>query len=203
MSLMQIISSGGVTMYVLILFSVISLAIILERLLYYSRRSGIPCSEFMDYVRVALEKGYTKKAEEVCKHTDTPFASVVHAGLLLQGHDEKKIRNAMERQSSREVMSLERFTDILGTIGSISVYVGLFGTVIGIIRAFRDIASSGSGGISVVISGISEALVCTAAGLCVAIPAVIAYNFFVKRIDTFIADMELCSSELLDIVKTK
>ena len=98
-------------------------------------------------------------------------------------------------------MKLEKYTSVVGTIGSTSVYIGLFGTVLGIIRAFHDISMSGSGGISVVISGISESLACTAMGLCVAVPAVIAYNYFTKKIDNFISDMELCASEVMDLLK--
>jgi biopolymer transport protein ExbB/TolQ len=109
----------------------------------------------------------------------------------------------MERSIVIETNMLSRFTTIVGTIGSVAVYIGLFGTVLGIIRAFHDISKTGSGGISVVINGISEALICTAAGLCVAVPAVVAYNYFVKRIDNFVADMELCASETLDLISGK
>ena len=77
------------------------------------------------------------------------------------------------------------------------------GTVLGIIKAFNDISLSGAGGITVVTAGISESLICTAAGLCVAIPAVMAYNYFIKKIDNFITDMELAASETMDIVKVK
>jgi biopolymer transport protein ExbB/TolQ len=83
------------------------------------------------------------------------------------------------------------------------VYIGLFGTVLGIIKAFQEIAKSGAGGINVVISGISEALVCTAAGLCVAVPAVIAFNYCMKKVDLAVTDMELCASELKDLFALK
>jgi biopolymer transport protein ExbB/TolQ len=94
---------------------------------------------------------------------------------------------------------LEQYISIIGTIGNTAVYIGLFGTVLGIIRAFHDIAAAGAGGMSIVIGGVAEALVCTAAGLFVAIPAVIAYNYFIKRVDHFVNDMELCASELIDL----
>jgi len=97
---------------------------------------------------------------------------------------------------------LEKYTTIVGTIGSVSVYIGLFGTVIGIIRAFHDISLAGSGGISVVIAGVSEALVATAAGLSVAIPAIVAYNFFMKRIDSFVVDMEYAVSAAKEVIDT-
>jgi len=203
MTLWQLVKVGGFTMYVLLSFSVLSLAIIIERYIYYRRRSKVKREDFMVSIAKELEKGNAKRALEVCKNTDTPFSSVVHSGLSLYGHNEVVISNTMEREVTVETVKLERFTSIVGTIGSTAVYIGLFGTVLGIIRAFHDISKSGSGGISVVINGISEALVCTAAGLCVAVPAVIAYNYFVKQVDGFITDMELCASEIMDLLNIK
>ena len=203
MTLWQLIKFGGFTMYILLACSVLSLAIILERYIYYRRRSKIRRSNFMARIRSALEKGNVKEALGICKDTDTPFSSVVCSGLNLYGHNEVVISSTMEREVTIETVKLERFTSIVGTIGSTAVYIGLFGTVLGIIRAFRDISLSNSGGLNVVINGISEALVCTAAGLCVAVPAVIAYNYFVKKVDSFITDMELCTSEILDLLNVK
>ena len=99
-------------------------------------------------------------------------------------------------------MNLEKYTSVIATIGGIAVYIGLFGTVLGIIRSFHDISLAGSGGISVVIGGVSESLVATAAGLCVAIPAVAAYNFMVRAIDKFTIQMQYAGSLLEDILKT-
>jgi biopolymer transport protein ExbB/TolQ len=157
----------------------------------------------MSEVSKEIEKGNIKKALEKCGNSDSPSASVILSGLNLWGHNEVVISNTMEREVAIETVKLERHTSIVGTIGSTAVYIGLFGTVLGIIRAFHDISLSGTGGISVVISGISEALACTAAGLCVAVPAVIAYNYFIKKIDIFVTDMELSASELMDLIKVK
>ncbi|MFA5149404.1 MAG: MotA/TolQ/ExbB proton channel family protein [Candidatus Omnitrophota bacterium] len=201
MTIWQMLKSGGITIYILLACSVLSLAIIIERYVYYRRRSRIKKVDFMLEVSRELGKGDVKKALEVCKKTDTPFSSVVYSGLNLHGHNEMLISNTMEREITVETMKLEKYTSVVGTIGSTSVYIGLFGTVLGIIRAFHDISMSGSGGISVVISGISESLACTAMGLCVAVPAVIAYNYFTKKIDNFISDMELCASEVMDLLK--
>ncbi len=200
MSVLQLIKSGGFTMLVLLACSVISIAIIVQRCLYYHSRSRIKRKDFMDMIKKEFEKGGAKQALEICKLHDTPFSSVVHAGLTFAGHNEKEISNNMEREIVVETTTLENFTAIVGTIGSIAVYIGLFGTVLGIIRVFHDVSTTSAGGINVVIRGISEALACTAAGLCVAVPAVVAYNFFIKRIDAFIKDMELCASETMDLL---
>ena len=201
MTIWQMLKSGGITIYILLACSILSLAIIIERYFYYRRRSRIKKVDFMLAVGRELGKGDVKKALELCKKNDTPFSSVVYSGLNLHGHNEMLISNTMEREITVETMKLERYTSVVGTIGSTAVYIGLFGTVLGIIRAFHDISRSGSGGISVVIGGISEALACTAMGLCVAVPAVIAYNYFIKKIDNFISDMELCASEVMDLLK--
>jgi biopolymer transport protein ExbB len=203
MPVKQLLAAGGFTLWLLVFCSVLSLTIILERFVYYRMRSRIRRSAFMNQLSKELSGGNTKKALEICEKTDTPFANVVHAGLAMVGHSEEVISNTMERTVTIEMIKLERFTGVVGTIGSTAVYIGLFGTVLGIIRAFRDIASSGSGGINVVINGISEALICTAAGLCVAVPAVIAYNYFVRKVDNFITDMELCASETMDLLSRK
>ena len=200
MNIWQLIRVGGFTMIVLLASSVLSIAIILERIISYRIKSKIKRKNFMSKIRHEIKKGSLNSVIKVCKDTNAPFAQVVYAGLSFFDSSEKEISNNMERQIIIETTVLERFTSVIGTIGSVSVYVGLFGTVLGIIRAFHDISVSGSGGISVVISGISEALACTAAGLCVAVPAVVAYNYFMKKVDDFIKDMELAASETMDLI---
>jgi len=190
-------------MYILLFCSILSLAVILERIIYFRRKSRLKRTDFIKSIKPELNAGKVSRAMEIAQMIDTPFSKVAQAGLMLAGHEEKTISEAMEREITIETINLERFTSIVGTIGSTAVYIGLFGTVLGIIRAFHDISIAGAGGISVVIGGISEALVCTAAGLLVAIPAVITYNYFIRRIDNFVADMELCASELMDLLCVK
>ncbi len=203
MNIWQLVKVGGFTMIVLLGASVVSIAIILERVIAYRKKSKIKRRDFMLKVRQELKKESINILTKTCQGSVAPFAQVVYAGLSFFNYSEKEISNNMERQIIVETSNLERFTSTIGTIGSVSVYVGLFGTVLGIIRAFHDIASSGSGGISVVISGISEALACTAAGLCVAVPAVVAYNYFMKKIDDFVKDMELAASETMDLISVQ
>lgn len=200
MNIWGLIKVGGFTMVVLLASSVLSIAIILERIIFYRNKSRLKRKDFMQKIRQEIMKGNLSPAKKICEEANAPFAQVAYAGLSFFGCSEKEISNNMERQIIIETTILERFTAVIGTIGSIAVYIGLFGTVVGIIRAFHDISVSGSGGISVVISGISEALACTAAGLCVAVPAVVAYNYFMKKIDDFIKDMELVASETMDLL---
>ena len=196
----EIFQVGGFTMYILLFCSLISVTILLERLLYYRKLSKAERTEFMIKIRRALKSGNLERAMEICKDTGAPFSNVVFSGLEHVSHPEREISNAMEREITIETTSLERYISIMATIGNTAVYIGLFGTVLGIIRAFHDIAAAGAGGMAIVIGGVAEALVCTATGLFVAIPAVIAYNYFTKRVEHFISDMELCASELIDLI---
>ncbi len=202
-SLWQAVLSGGFVMLVLVLCSILSIAIILEKVLYFYRRSRVSRAAFMQALQEQLGKEDLKKAIMLCQEAQMPFAAVVGVGLNSSHSGEKEMTEAMERQIVIEISDLERRTSIVGTIGSTAVYIGLFGTVWGIIETFQDIYQAGSSGISVVIHGISEALVCTAAGLFVAIPAIIAYNYFIKRINGFVTDMELCASETSSLLKGK
>ncbi len=197
---LEIVQIGGFTMYVLLFCSFLSIAILIERILYYRKRSKTNRAEFMARVARAVNSGGVEKAMELCRNTPAPFSNVVYSGLELSGHQEKEISNAMEREITMEVSKLERYTGIVGTIGNVAVYIGLFGTVLGIIRAFHDISAAGAGGMSIVIGGVAEALVCTATGLFVAIPAVIAFNYFARKVELFTNDMELCASELVDLM---
>jgi len=202
-SIFEIIAAGGFTMYLLIFCSLISIAVIIERMVYYNRRSKLSRIFILDQIRKEFIGNHVLNAIGFCKNIDTPVAKVALAGLNLHGHDEKLITNAMEREITIETIKLERFIGIVGSIGGTAVYIGLLGTVIGIMRAFCDISKAGSGGMDVVTIGIAEALVCTAAGLLVAIPAVLSYNWFTRKIDNFVVDMELAASELLDLMCVK
>lgn len=202
-SIWEIIQIGGFAMWILIACSILTLAVICERLVYFRKRSQAERASLMKTISEDIGKHKPEKALEICENEMAPFARVLYEGLRHYGDSNEKISNAMERQITMEIAGLEKYTSIVGTIGSTAVYIGLFGTVIGIIRAFRDISAIGGGGINIVIGGIAEALVSTAAGICIAVPCVMAYNYFMKRIDSFSTDMELCASELLDLLRKK
>jgi biopolymer transport protein ExbB len=199
-TLWQIFNMGGFTMYILLFCSILSVGVILERLRTYYLKSKLDRKSFMAKIKSEVERGDFEKAIRECEAEDAPVASVVLAGLRNNNHEEKVFTNAMEREIMLETVKLERYTSIVGTIGNIAVYIGLFGTVVGIVSSFHNISKIGSGGISVVIGGVAEALICTASGLMVAIPAVIAYNYFARRVDNFVTEMEYCSSEMIDML---
>ena len=211
MGILQVIANGGITMVILAIFSIYSLAVIGERLYAYykAQQATVQVAEKgLQYVA----DGKMAEALRLCEqNADSPVAKVLQAGLLAiidrgdPALSEKQLsrrlescKGAMQRSISAEISRLERYLGSLATLGNVSPFVGLFGTVLGIIRAFEAIAKTGSGGIGTVSAGIAEALVATAAGLFVAIPAVIAYNYFVGRVKLFTAAMDSAASEMVD-----
>lgn len=198
-SVWDVLEMGGFTLYVLILCSVVSLGILLERCITYHLQS-VDRKDFMRRLRTFFETSDMAAAIGYCQSIKAPVASVVLSALTHSHLDRTFITKATEREIMSETEKLERYTTIVGTIGNIAVYIGLFGTVLGIVRSFHNMSQIGSGGISIVIGGVAEALICTAAGLSVSIPAVTAYNYFNRKVDGFIVDMEYCSSEITDIL---
>jgi biopolymer transport protein TolQ len=115
----------------------------------------------------------------------------------------ESVARALERQTQREVQNMKSGQGVLATVSSTAPFVGLLGTVMGIVNSFQLMAASGSGGLGTVSAGISEALVTTAFGLVVAIPAVMAYNYFQGRVEAMSVDIAESSNELLDLVATE
>lgn len=200
---LEIVKTGGTTFYILVIVSVFSIAIMLYKFLEFGVKSSMTRQRFVSKLSAIIRKGKLEAAISFCDKTNSPMGAVAKAGISAYMTKTGSLSEAMDREIMIETVKLEKFTTMLGTIGSVSVYIGLFGTVLGIIRAFRDISAMGSGGISVVIGGVSEALVATAMGLFVAIPAVIAYNFFMKIIDKFAVNMEYCSSAVQSLLDNK
>ena len=142
-TLWQIFASGGVTMYVLLFCSLLSLAVIIDRLWTYWSMMKVSRAGFMRRIQAMIERKDREGAIEVCRETRAPFARVAMAGLELRSRDEKLLASTLERAVTVQASRLSRLTSVVGTIGNTAVYIGLFGTVLGIIRAFRDISAMG------------------------------------------------------------
>ncbi|MDR1696153.1 MAG: MotA/TolQ/ExbB proton channel family protein [Endomicrobium sp.] len=199
-SILEIMRMGGWTFCVLIGISVLSITVIAYKFLDFAVKSKFTRKSFISQLMEKLKKNKIDGAINFCESANTPMAPVARAGLSAYADREGGVSEAMNREIMIQTVKLERFTTTIGTVGSVSVYIGLFGTVLGIIRAFHDIAKAGSGGISIVIGGVSEALIATAAGLFVAIPAVVAYNFLMRRVENFVVNMEYCASAVEDFL---
>jgi biopolymer transport protein ExbB len=180
----------------LLAWSLAGLAVICERL--YALWNLVPKSEaFKNRVIDALERGDIAKATALCEMSQVPIADVFEKGLIVYGKTPEKTTEAVTSQRNATVLSLKRYLWALGTVGSSAPFVGLFGTVVGILKAFQSMSVAGTGGFKVVSQGIAAALVATAAGLLVAIYAVIAYNYFVARIGVIAMNYRLFAEEFL------
>jgi len=196
----QMFLKGGITVLVLLGISILSWWIIIERIIRFYQMK-IDTKEFMEKIKKMVSKKDFDGATMLAESTPGPVAAVILAGLKNKDLDRVKLEAAMQRELNFEAERMQRYLDILGTIGNVTPFIGLFGTVLGIIRAFHDLSLATGGGPSVVANGIAEALVATAMGLFVAVPAVIAYNLFVKKIDSIETECINASSELADVIE--
>ncbi len=174
---------------IIFICSLVSTAFIVERFLFF-RHAKFDTDGFMASLYQALRESGLRQAVEMCKNYSAPVVTVVRSGLQNAKLGDRGLTELMEATAMKEKLKLEKYLNILGTMGNIAPFIGLLGTVVGIIRAFHDLSVSGSGGPSVVAAGIAEALITTAAGLVVAIPSVVAYNYFQRRIGTIMVEIE-------------
>ncbi|PYS33869.1 MAG: flagellar motor protein MotA [Acidobacteria bacterium] len=199
---------GGAVMFCLAVLSIFSVGMIVDK--HRRFRSASRQSEmFKPVFKKFLHGGEVQELiDAVPLHQNSYVAQVVSAGILeydgvrRSGGDPvaslELVTSALRDSMSETLIQLKRGLGFLATIGSTAPFIGLFGTVVGIINAFRSIAATGSGGMSVVSGGIAEALVSTALGIFVAIPAVVAFNLFTGKIETFHVEMNRASSQLVN-----
>ncbi|MGI6460175.1 MAG: MotA/TolQ/ExbB proton channel family protein [Candidatus Hydrogenedentales bacterium] len=200
MQIFKVIMQGGVLMIPIGLCSIVALAIIIERF-YSLRRASIDTREFMDTMRQVLRQNRIQDAVEICDEVDAPIARIMRAGILKYNRSKEDIREAIEDAGHLEIPRLERYLSAMATCANIAPLLGLLGTVAGMIKAFAQIqALEGLVSPSDLAEGIGNALVTTAAGLTVAIPTLVAYNYFVSRVENMILEMEISSSELIELL---
>jgi biopolymer transport protein ExbB/biopolymer transport protein TolQ len=202
--------------FIMLIMSIYSLSVMIERFMTY-RKAKKQSRVYAPKVAKLLKDGKIQEAIKISSGKDVKnshLAKVLLAGL--QEYEYQKAEGgisrddmmeaahrAIERATALNLSDLRRGLPGLATIGATAVFVGLFGTVAGIINAFRGMALTGSGGIGAVSAGIAEALVATAFGLFVAIPAVWAFNYLTTRVDAFTVEMDNSASELIDYMAKK
>jgi biopolymer transport protein ExbB len=197
-SLWEILNMAGYAMYAIVGLSVLTVAVALERLVVQWR--------FMDRARAltdtvgrCLKRGAFDEARSACERSRSPLAEVFLVGFERLGRTKKEnLANAVDRERVRVVLGLKTRMWIIGTIGAIAVFVGLFGTVVGIQEAFGRIAETRSNDMAVVSGGLTEALYATAAGILVAVEAVVLYNFFNQRLARIAIELKLLTEEFLE-----
>lgn len=187
---------GGLAMYPLLLCSILVLAIGIERILVMSRAHKAD-GAMLEPLRSLIESDKLPEAHACCEAAYNPLARVMQAVFGFAKATPDQRQKALERAVVRETNGLERYMSVLATIGSVSPFIGLLGTVLGIMRAFRDIGLAGSAGGAVVAAGIAEALITTASGLLVAVISVIAYNHLTTWAQSITTNAQLNAEDLL------
>lgn len=205
-NLWQMVHNSGWVMYVLVACSLVSWAVILERVWSY-RKLGQDLKSFHLEALNLLLRNEPETLKRFCdNHSQLPTSRILLVGLERLSSKDLRIRarwrEALERRRQLLNQELKRNLWVLGTIGSAAPFIGLFGTVLGVLTAFQEMARSGSGGFAVVAAGISDALVTTAAGIVVAVIAVMSFNAFQTRWSSLVLTIRLHTEEFSEVLAT-
>ena len=198
----EMILAGRYMMIPITLASLIGLAVVIERL-YVLRQGRIIVPEIAEAVETLSASNDLSVAYAICDRKPGPFANVIKAGLDNADNDWTLIRDVLQETGRQEATLLTRRLGVLETVAAVSPLLGLLGTVLGMIRVFATISAAGLGNPETLSSGISEAMVTTAAGLIIGIPALVAYNWLNGRADRIIYDMEFYSSKVLATLRRR
>ncbi len=197
-TIMELMHEGGAVMWILLAFSIVALAVMVERWIVL-RSAKIKVNEFLAKLRKALIVNKSlRDAIKICEQYKGPLASIMKAGLLKYGQPREDIEKTIETAALHEMARLEKRLVVLASVANVSPLLGFFGTVSGMIKSFDALAEQGLSNPGAVAAGISEALITTAGGLFVAIPTQLAYNFFMNSINKSVRDIETSTNMLLE-----
>ncbi|MDH3252813.1 MAG: MotA/TolQ/ExbB proton channel family protein [Ignavibacteria bacterium] len=203
MNLLEMFGKGGVVMYPILLCSIVALYIAVERILVL-RKAQLDVGQFMMKLKSIFHRGDIGAVLNFCSQKNAPIANIIKRGIVKHDQGDEKVRQAVEDAGRVEVYHLEKHLSILASLAGIAPMLGFLGTVSGMVAAFQRIESlGGSVNPGDLAGGIWEALLTTVFGLVVGILAFATYNYFVTRVRRFVHDMELTTTEFLDILQHK
>lgn len=197
--MLELVKAGGWPMIPLLLLSLVALAIIGQRF-WALRRSAVLPSGLGQEVRSWAARGQLDPRHIDSLRATSPLGELLASVLDVRNRPRDQIRERVEDVGRHLVHRMERYLNTLGTIAAIGPLMGLFGTVIGMIEMFLGILDHGIGDVNQLAGGIGKALICTATGMIVAVPALIAHRHFRSRISSYIVDMEREAIALMDVV---
>ncbi len=195
---LSMLASGGWVMVPLITCSLLAVTVIIERLFWGPTRERVLPEELQREAYRLLSIGRLDELQGVCRANPSPLARILLTAVRNAARPRTEILELMEVVGRREALTMQKRLSILGTIAAVGPLLGLLGTVFGMISTFHVIQSHGSGDPALMAGGISEALITTATGLTVAIPALLFYRFFLQRVRQLIVEMEVITLSLLD-----
>jgi len=196
----EFLVQGGAVMFILLGCSILALTIIFERS-WSLRRSVVIPKKDVDAVETAIRSEDVKQAMRICRDSPTAMGRILWVALENRGVSRPVLKEVLEETGRQEVAHLDRFIGALGLIAAISPLLGLLGTVIGMIEVFQVISVEGVGKADVLAGGISKALNTTAAGLSVAIPALVAFRLLEARVDRFVIEIEQHALRFVELLK--
>ena len=193
-------------MALIIFCSVIAFAVFIERI-WHLRRARIDTDKFVEGILELIKHNKIMEAIDKCNNTPGPIAHIMKVGILKHDRTREEIRESIQDAGVHEVPRLEKNLGVLATIAHISPLLGLLGTVTGMVKAFQVIEQKAVSMIPVnpgdLAGGIWESLITTVAGLTVAIPTYVAYNYLVNKVDGFVLEIEKSATELVNILAAK
>ena len=199
MSVLDLLKPGGIIMFPLLLCSVLALAIIIERFWTLRLSRLAPKSMVQDlWASIRKKELNARKIKELKEAA--PLGRILAAGLVNAKHGREIMKESIQEEATQVVHEMERFLTALGTVAVITPLLGLLGTVIGMIKVFAQLQLEGAGNAAALAGGISEALITTAAGMTVAIPALIFHRYFLRRVDEIVVGMEQESLRLVEVL---
>jgi len=195
----ELIIAGGWLMLPILLSSIVVIAIAFER--YWTlRRSKVVPPTLLGQVWHWMKQNQLSKENLHQLRNSSPLGTILAAGISNSGHGREVMKDSIEEAANQVIHNLEKNLSPLGTVAAIAPLLGLLGTVIGMIKVFTAIMIEGTGNAGVLAGGISEALITTAAGLTVAIPALVFHRFFERRVDSLVVEMEDQAIKLVDAI---
>ena len=196
----DLMERGGWLMYPIFLCSVVGLGFFIERL-FKLRKARIMPKGLMQNVQDLISRRKFSDAIYICQGNPSAMSRIYNAALRINGQPRPAIKEVVQEVGRREAADLNKYVSVLGTVASISPLLGLLGTVSGMIKTFNVISYYGVGNPGTLAAGISEALLTTAAGLSVAIPALVGYRFVSSKADALISELEEESLQLVEAIK--
>lgn len=188
--MLDFIVKGGLVLWVIMALSVVGLAIIIERFLYF-RSIRTDEDKLFQRVKASVEKGHFEEALSICDNNESPLSALIKVGIEYRSYPESAQKEVLKDAAAQEVPRLEKNVSALGTIAHIAPLLGLLGTVTGTMKAFGVLGRFGAvADPSILAKGVSEALITTVGGIIVAVPAVIFYNYLVTKVNLILLKME-------------
>jgi biopolymer transport protein ExbB len=199
---LELLVAGGWLMVFIVFSSIVALAICIERL-YTLNAKKIAPPHLLATVWKQLKRGEMDAARLKTLRQASPLGRILAAGLGNAYHGRDVMKESIQEAAAHVVHDLERYLNTLGTVAAVTPLLGLLGTVLGMIKVFAEIMTQGTGNASALAGGISEALITTAAGLTVAIPALVMHRYFVGRIDGIVVELEQETIKLVDALHSE